>query len=82
MFSNPTAVTFIGYLILMVLVGIFAYYYTRNYADFILGGRSLGGFVTAFASIPKRRTTRSRSPTTFRTALKTKRTCCASLRRP
>ena len=30
MFSNPTAVTFIGYLILMVLVGVFAYYYTRN----------------------------------------------------
>lgn len=49
MFSNPTAVTFIGYLILMVLVGIFAYYYTRNYADFILGGRSLGGFVTALS---------------------------------
>ena len=49
MFSNPTAVTFIGYLILMVLVGVFAYYYTRNYADFILGGRSLGGFVTALS---------------------------------
>ena len=51
MFSNPTAVTFIGYLILMVLVGIFAYYYTRNYADFILGGRSLGGFVTALSVV-------------------------------
>ena len=29
MFSNPTAVTFIGYLIVMVGVGVFAYYYTR-----------------------------------------------------
>ena len=49
MFSNPTAVTFIGYLIVMVGVGVFAYYYTRSYTDFILGGRSLGGFVTALS---------------------------------
>lgn len=49
MFSNPTAVTFIGYLILMICVGVFAYFYTRSYADFILGGRSLGGFVTALS---------------------------------
>ena len=49
MFSNPTAVTFIGYLILMICVGGFAYFYTRSYADFILGGRSLGGFVTALS---------------------------------
>ena len=49
MFSNPTAVTFIGYLILMVAVGVFAYYYTRNYSDYILGGRRLGGFVTALS---------------------------------
>lgn len=49
MFSNPTAVTFIGYLVLMIGIGVFAYFYTRNYADFILGGRSLGGFVTALS---------------------------------
>ncbi len=49
MFSNPTAVTFIGYLIVMVGVGFFAYYYTRNYSDYILGGRSLGGIVTALS---------------------------------
>ena len=49
MFSNPTAVTFIGYLIVMVGVGVFAYYYTRSYTDFILGGRSLGGFVPALS---------------------------------
>lgn len=49
MFSNPTAVTFIGYLIAMIGVGFFAYYYTRNYSDYILGGRSLGGIVTALS---------------------------------
>lgn len=30
MFSNPTAVTFIGYLVVMIAVGFFAYFYTRN----------------------------------------------------
>lgn len=49
MFSNPTAVTFIGYLVVMVAVGFFAYFYTRNYSDYILGGRSLGGIVTALS---------------------------------
>ena len=49
MFSNPTAVTFIGYLILMVAAAVFPYYYTRNYSDYILGGRRLGGFVTALS---------------------------------
>ena len=49
MFSNPAAITFIGYLIAMLGVGFFAYYYTRNYADYILGGRSLGGIVTALS---------------------------------
>ncbi len=49
MFSNPTAVTFIGYLVAMIGIGFFAYYYTRNYSDYILGGRSLGGIVTALS---------------------------------
>jgi sodium/proline symporter len=49
MFSNPTAITFIGYLVLMVGIGFFAYYYTRSYSDYILGGRSLGGVVTALS---------------------------------
>ena len=49
MFSNPTAVTFIGYLIAMIGIGFFAYFYTRNYSDYILGGRSLGGIVTALS---------------------------------
>lgn len=49
MFTNPTAITFIAYMILMVGVGFFAYYYTRNYSDYILGGRSLGGLITALS---------------------------------
>ncbi len=49
MFSNPTAITFVGYLLLMVGVGFIAYRYTKNYTDFILGGRRLGGFVTALS---------------------------------
>ncbi len=47
--SNPTAITFIGYLLLMVGVGFFAYNYTKNYNDYVLGGRSLGGLVTALS---------------------------------
>ena len=49
MLNNPTAITFITYMVLMVGVGFFAYYYTRNYSDYILGGRSLGGLVTALS---------------------------------
>lgn len=52
MFSNPTAITFVGYLLVMVCVGFYAYYHTRSYGDYILGGRSLGGFVTALSVAP------------------------------
>lgn len=46
---DPTSVTFIGYLILMVLVGLAAWRYTRNFNDYILGGRRLGSLVTALS---------------------------------
>lgn len=49
MFDNPTAITFCGYLLLMVALGFFAWHYTRNFNDYILGGRSLGGVVTALS---------------------------------
>ncbi len=49
MFNNPTAITFCGYLLLMVGLGFCAWYYTRNFNDYILGGRSLGGLVTALS---------------------------------
>ncbi len=46
---NPTAVTFIGYMVLMLMLGFFAWHYTRSFNDYILGGRSLGGLVTALS---------------------------------
>ncbi len=46
---NPSAITFIGYLVLMVLVGFYAWHYTRSFGDYILGGRRLGGLVTALS---------------------------------
>lgn len=47
--SNPTSITFIGYMVIMIGIGLFAYFYTRNYNDYILGGRSMNGLVTALS---------------------------------
>lgn len=47
--TNPTAITFCGYLLLMIVVGFIAWHYTRDFNDYILGGRSLGGLVTALS---------------------------------
>ncbi len=49
MFENPIAVTFCGYLFLMITLGFCAYFYTRNFNDYILGGRRVGGIVTALS---------------------------------
>ncbi|NKD55468.1 MULTISPECIES: sodium/proline symporter PutP [unclassified Haematospirillum] len=49
-FGNPTTVTFVAYLLLTVGIGFFAWRYTRNLSDYILGGRSLGSFVTALSA--------------------------------
>lgn len=46
---NPTAITFCGYLILMLGVGLFAWRYTKSFNDYILGGRRFGSFVTALS---------------------------------
>ena len=46
---NPTSITFIGYLIVMVAVGLFAWRYTKNFNDYILGGRRLGSIVTGLS---------------------------------
>lgn len=46
---NPIAITFCGYLLLMVAVGFIAWHYTRDFTDYVLGGRSLGGLVTALS---------------------------------
>lgn len=47
---NPTVVTFIFYIIGMILIGLMGYRSTSNLSDYILGGRSLGSLVTALAA--------------------------------
>ncbi|ASK28169.1 sodium/proline symporter PutP [Neisseria chenwenguii] len=47
---NPMYITFSLYLIAVLLIGMAAYYSTRNFDDYILGGRSLGPFVTAMSA--------------------------------
>ena len=37
MHFNPTAITFIGYLVLMVMIGFYAWHHTRSFGDYILG---------------------------------------------
>ena len=46
---TPTAITFCGYMLLMILLGFVAWHYTRTFNDYILCGRSLGGLVTALS---------------------------------
>ncbi|MGN1357300.1 MAG: sodium/proline symporter PutP [Succinivibrionaceae bacterium] len=45
-----TTVTFIVYIVAMLLIGILATKYTKSLSDYILGGRRLGSFVTALSS--------------------------------
>ena len=49
-FSNPTTITFIIYILAMIGIGFAAWRYTNNLSDYILGGRSLGAFVTAMSA--------------------------------
>ena len=48
---NPTLITFIFYIIAMVGIGLYAYKATSDFSDYILGGRSLGSFVTALQPV-------------------------------
>ncbi|MBD9484472.1 sodium/proline symporter PutP [Pseudomonas sp. PDM14] len=48
--SNPMLITFVVYIAAMVLIGFIAYRATKNFSDYILGGRSLGSFVTALSA--------------------------------
>ena len=48
--SNPTLITFVIYIAAMILIGFIAYRATKNFDDYILGGRSLGSFVTALSA--------------------------------
>ena len=48
--SDPTAIMFGIYLIAMLGIGWLGYFSTKNLSDYILGGRSLGSFVTALSA--------------------------------
>ena len=48
--NTPMLVTFVVYIAAMVLIGLIAYLRTKNLSDYILGGRSLGSFVTALSA--------------------------------
>ncbi len=51
MFSfEPTTIMFLIYIVGMILIGFIAYRVTNNLSDYILGGRSLGSFVTALSA--------------------------------
>jgi Na+/pantothenate symporter len=45
--STPMLVTFLVYIFGMILIGFLAWRSTKNFDDYILGGRSLGPMVTA-----------------------------------
>lgn len=47
---NPMYITFALYIVAVLGIGVAAYMATRNFGDYILGGRRLGGFVTAMAA--------------------------------
>jgi len=48
--ATPLFVTFAGYLLLMIAIGFWAWYRTKTFDDYILGGRSLGSYVTALSA--------------------------------
>ncbi len=48
--STPMLVTFCVYIFGMILIGFIARRSTKNFDDYILGGRSLGPFVTALSA--------------------------------
>ncbi len=50
MIDTPSLITFIVYLTLMMAVGVYFYRTTTNLEDYLLGGRGLGRWVTAFSA--------------------------------
>lgn len=48
--SSPMLVTFVVYILGMVIIGFVAYRSTNSFDDYILGGRSLGSIVTALSA--------------------------------
>ena len=48
--DSPLFITFGLYLVAMIGIGFWAWRSTHNFDDYILGGRSLGGYVTALSA--------------------------------
>ncbi|MEX0446201.1 sodium/proline symporter PutP [Xenorhabdus sp. SGI246] len=48
--NSPMLITFIVYIAAMLLIGFMAYRATKNFDDYILGGRRLGSVVTALSA--------------------------------
>lgn len=48
--STPMMMTFCIYILGMILIGFMAWRSTKNFDDYILGGRSLGPLVTALSA--------------------------------
>jgi sodium/proline symporter len=48
--STPLLVTFTVYLLAMIAIGFIAWRSTKSFDDYILGGRSLGSYVTALSA--------------------------------
>lgn len=48
--STPVLITFTVYIASMVVIGFIAWRATKNFSDYILGGRSLGSWVTALSA--------------------------------
>ncbi|WP_392563125.1 sodium/proline symporter PutP [Orbus sturtevantii] len=48
--SLPMIITFAIYIIGMIAIGFFAFRATKNFGDYILGGRKIGSFVTALSA--------------------------------
>ena len=48
--STPLIITFVLYIVLMILIGLFAFRSTKNLSDYILGGRRLGSLVTGLSA--------------------------------
>lgn len=48
--STPLLITFAIYLLAMIAIGFVAWRSTRSFDDYILGGRSLGSYVTALSA--------------------------------
>lgn len=48
--NAPLIITFVLYIVLMILIGLFAFRSTKNLSDYILGGRRLGSLVTGLSA--------------------------------